>query len=72
MNAYIELFYSILEDECYSRNEWNSFREVYETITEYMNYYNNRRRHGNIKYMAPNKFHEAFMSKNINAKAFAA
>jgi len=37
-----------------------------------MNYYNNRRRHGGIKYMAPNKFHEAIMRKNVNAKAFAA
>lgn len=72
MNAHIESFHSILKDECYSRNEWNNFKEAYETITEYMNYYNNRRRHGSIKYMAPNKFYEAIMRKNVNAKAFAA
>lgn len=72
MNAHIELFHSILEDKYYSRNEWNSFKEAYETITEYMNCYNNRRSHGSIKYMAPNKFYEAIMRKNVKAKAFAA
>ncbi|MPM43285.1 IS3 family transposase ISHahy4 [bioreactor metagenome] len=72
MNAHIESFHSILEDECYSRNEWSSFKEAYKAVAEYMNYYNNRRRHGSIKYMAPNRFYDAFMSNTVNAKAFAA
>jgi len=72
MNAHIELFHSILEDKYYSRNEWNSFKEAYETITEYMNCYNNRRSHGSIKYMAPNIFYDTFMNKDVNTKAFAA
>lgn len=60
MNAYIESFHSILEDECYSRHEFDSFMEVYRTISEYIDYYNNRRRHSGIKYMAPNEFYKAF------------
>jgi putative transposase len=57
--------------EIFKENQ-SIIREVYETITEYMNYYNNRRRHGSIKYMVPNKFYEAIMRKNVKAKAFAA
>jgi putative transposase len=33
---------------------------------------NHRRRHGSIKYMAPNKFYEAFMSNSVKLKEFSA
>jgi putative transposase len=46
--------------------------EVYAVITEYMRYYNERRRHGGIKYMAPNKFYEAFMNNGVRIKEFSA
>ena len=72
MNAHIESFHSILEGECYIRYEFKSFMEVYAVITEYMRYYNERRRHGSIKYMAPNKFYEAFMSDGVRIKEFSA
>ena len=64
LNAYIESFHSILEDECYSRYLFKSFAHVYEVITDYMDYYNNRRRHGSIKNMAPNKFYKLWLSKD--------
>ncbi len=50
LNAYIESFHSILEDECYSRNEFETFQEAYEVVNNYLDYYNNRRRHGSIGY----------------------
>ena len=65
LNAYIESFHSILEDECYSRYLFKDFAHAYEVITDYMDYYNNRRRHGSIKNMAPNKFYELWLSNNI-------
>lgn len=65
MNAYIESFHSILEDDCYSRNEFASFPEAYEVISDYMDYYNNRRRHGSINNMAPSKFYQAFVNKEV-------
>lgn len=64
LNAYIESFHSILEDECYSRYLFKSFAHVYEVITDYMDYYNNRRRHGSIKNMAPNKFYKLWLSND--------
>jgi putative transposase len=65
MNAYIESFHSILEDECYCRNEFTSFTDAYSVISEYMAYYNNRRRHGSIGYMAPAKYYEAVKNSQI-------
>lgn len=72
MNAHIEAFHSILEDECYSRNEFISFMEVYAVVTDYMEYYNKRRRHGSLRYMAPEVFHKVFMSNTMSVKSFVA
>jgi len=36
MNAYIESFHAILEDECYSQSEFIDFADVYQVISEYM------------------------------------
>ena len=72
MDAHIESFHSILEEECYSRYEFNSFAEAYEAISEYMEYYNKRRRHGSIKYMSPDRFYEAFISNGMRIKEFSA
>lgn len=33
MNAHIESFHSILEEECYSRHEFDSFMEVYDIVS---------------------------------------
>ena len=72
MNAHIESFHSILESECYSQNEFESFMEAYSIITDYMKYYNQRRRHGSINFMAPNKFYEAFIGDIVKIEPFSA
>ena len=41
-------------------------------VSDYMRYYNERRRHGSIKHMAPNQFHEAFMNNTVSIKAIVA
>ncbi len=72
MIAHIESFHSILEDECYSRYEFNNFLEVYREVAEYMEYYNNRRRHGSLGYMAPNNFYQASLDKAADLEPFSA
>lgn len=72
MNAHIESFHSILENECYCQNEFKSFMDVYSIVIDYMKYYNERRRHGSIKFMAPNKFYKAFMSDTVKIESFSA
>lgn len=69
MNAYIESFHSILEDECYSRHEFETFADAYEAISRYLHYYNHRRRHGSIKYMAPIVFYHNHLNQTIKAAA---
>jgi putative transposase len=72
LNAYIESFHSILEDECYSRYEFNTFAEAYEAIFDYLDYYNNRRRHGSLGYMTPAIFcrlHKHIIGSNQNQAA---
>ena len=72
MNSYIESFHSILEDECYSRNEFSSFTEVYKIVSDYMDFYNNRRRHGSIGFMPPSKYYKAVMNNSISGNKMIA
>ena len=69
MNAHIESFHSILEEDCYSKNEFLSYIHVYEVVSEYMDYYNNRYRHGSLDDMSPSDFYEAVNSEIIKPKA---
>ena len=72
MNAHIESFHAILEEECYSQNEFESFIDVYATVSQYMEYYNERRRHGSLGYKAPSQFYEAFLRNNAKGIAIVA
>ena len=72
MNAHIESFHSILEEDCYSINEFNSYLQVYEVVSEYMDYYNNRYRHGSLNDRPPAEFYESLQNKEFEPKAFIA
>lgn len=72
LNAHIEAFHSILENECYSRHEFQSFMEVYAKVSWYIEYYNRKRRHGSLGYMAPEEFHKTFMRKLMKKESFVA
>ena len=72
LNAYIEAFHAILERECYSRHEFESFAHAYREITRYMDYYNRRRKHGSLGYMAPEEYYRAFLANQMSAGTFVA
>ncbi len=67
LNAYIEAFHSILEDECYSRNEFEHFQEAYESVTAYVDYYNHRRRHGSLGCIAPMTYYHKHRTPTVQA-----
>lgn len=71
-NAHIESFHAILEDDCYSKYMFRSFMEAYKIITEYMDFYNNRRIHSRLKYLSPTEFREAIQSKTMNSTEMVA
>lgn len=72
MNAHTESFHAILEEECYSQNEFEGFIDAYATVSQYMEYHNERRRHGILGYKAPSPFHEAFLRNNAKGIAIVA
>lgn len=65
MDAHIKAFHSILEEECYSCNEFLNFREAYEIISQYIEYYNNRRIHGSLGYLTPAAYYESYINNAI-------
>lgn len=63
-NAHIESFHRIFEDECLGRWEFDSYKEAYEAVLEFMERYNHRRIHRSIFDMSPVEFHKATLSGN--------
>lgn len=62
-NSYIEAFHSIFEREVIQRFEFASFYEARQIIAAYMDFYNNRRRHGSLGRIAPiQKWNEYYQS----------
>jgi len=56
MNAHIESFHRLLEDDCLSRHEFDSYARSYETVVQFMEFYNNRRVRSSLYYMPPAEF----------------
>ncbi|WP_396125762.1 IS3 family transposase [Bacillus sp. Marseille-Q3570] len=56
----MESFHSSIERECYQRYVFSCFEEAYYWLDQYMNFYNNRRYHGSLDYMAPVQYYERF------------
>lgn len=63
MNVHIEAFHSILEEECYVVSEFTNFREAYEIVSQYIEYYNHRRIHGSLGYLTPAEYYELHKKK---------
>lgn len=72
MNAHIESFHSLLEKDCYQRYEFNSYLQVYEVVSEYMDYYNNRYRHGSIGDIPPAKYYDKIQNDDLQLVSFVA
>ena len=69
MNAHIESFHRILEDDCLSRNEFESYTQAYEVVVDFMDYYNNRRLHSSLNYLSPVEFNTAHRETGIMPKS---
>lgn len=57
-NAHIESFHRILEDECLSRYEFQSFAHAYKIVSEFIRVYNKVRIHSSIGYIAPKEYYK--------------
>lgn len=68
MNAHIESFHRLLQDECLSRYDFENYAEAYDIITSYMAFYNERRIHSSIGDRSPVEFYELSKKENIKIK----
>lgn len=64
LNAFIESFHAILESDCLSRHEFAFYAQAYKKVSEFMDYYNNRRRHGSLGNKPPRRFYEELLSRD--------
>jgi len=62
MNAHIESFHRLLQDECLGRYDFESYAEAYTTVASYIEFYNERRIHSSIGDRSPSEFYR--MNKN--------
>ena len=65
-NAYIESFHSILERECFQKQDFECFDHAYEKLDYFIDFYNERRYHGSLGYLSPSQFLERFLKNNNN------
>lgn len=71
-NAYIESFFSIFEIEFLQVRYFESLKEVYRQVAEWLAWYNDRRLHASLKYNSPKMFLEKFNHGNLNDLSFSA
>jgi len=69
MNAHIESFHRILQDDCLSRYDFTTYGEAYEAVAEFMRFYNERRIHSSIKDLAPAEFYRQNLIQPISINA---
>jgi putative transposase len=67
-NAHIESFHSIVEQECYSWNEFDNYQQAYQVVTEFIQYYNQRRIHGSLYDLAPYEYMDAIENRIVMPK----
>jgi putative transposase len=58
MNAHIESFHRVFEDDCLSRWQFETYGEAYREVNEFMVYYNERRIHSSLLDLSPKEFYE--------------
>jgi len=58
MNAHIESFHRLLEDECLAINEFETYAQAYKEVQEFMKKYNTVRLHSGTEYMPPSEYFE--------------
>ncbi|QRF23186.1 IS3 family transposase [Alicyclobacillus sp. TC] len=68
MNAHIESFHRILEDDCFSRFEFESYTQAYREVVSFMEYYNERRMHSSLHYLSPVEFHKKHCNTGLKPK----
>jgi putative transposase len=65
LNAYIESFHSIIERDLFAKEDYSTFEEAYQSVHQYIAFYNQRRFHGSLKRMSPSQYYEAWKANKL-------
>lgn len=68
LNAHIEAFHAILEEECLSRHDFASFAEAYATVVDFIRSYNENRIHSATKYLPPLECYQLLKNNLLELK----
>ncbi|MCL6577536.1 MAG: IS3 family transposase [Kyrpidia sp.] len=68
MNAHIESYHRLLEDECLSIHGFISYAEAYEAVANYVQLYNTQRLHSSLHYLSPVEFHRQHQETGLQPK----
>ena len=60
MNAYIEAYHSILEDDLMQFMEFESLQDAKRKLDAYIQFYNKVRIHGSLGYLTPEEYHQNY------------
>lgn len=67
-NAHIESYHAILERECLSRQEYQTYTEAYEDVSLFVKRYNTARIHSSIGYRPPHECYLLLQDRKIAVK----
>jgi putative transposase len=69
MNAHIESFHRLLQEECFDYyGPFSTYAEAYEAVVEFMTRYNERRIHSSIYDLAPNEYYQKCQKRELKGK----
>ncbi|RIV16779.1 hypothetical protein D2Q93_16720 [Alicyclobacillaceae bacterium I2511] len=58
----------VFEDDQLSQMEFENYAQAYESVDNYMRWYNNTRIHSSIHYLTPVEFHRAHIETGLQPK----
>ncbi len=63
-NGHIESFHSIIQNDLFSKYEFDSLEELQEVFKRYYNFYNKKRIHSSLGYKSPETFLKEYLNNN--------
>ena len=63
-NGHIESFHSIIQNDLFSKYEFDSLEELQEVLKRYYNFYNKERIHSSLGYKSPEAFLKEYLNNN--------
>jgi putative transposase len=71
LNAYIESFHSVLERECFSPNEFVTFKQAFDSVDAYITFYNEERYHGSLNDDSPQEYYQKWLQGKARPQELA-